>query len=244
MQRLTRSMSADADADDVDVEGDDVEIADGDGDGDVNMDDEGSDNSTVNDDDDDIDDGETPGAAHGSSSSSNGNVIINSGKSQMQADDDDDVEDEDEDKGRNLEDVDESNSVTGAGDEGNAPGGSAMPATSAAAKHDREREKGLLDLLAMMEESAPLIPDSVADHFLAKAGFECSDVRVKRLLALATQKFIADIAQDAFHYSKIRQQSTTKDKKASVKKTVLTVEDLSGALAEHGINIKKPEYFL
>ncbi|KAJ3201994.1 Transcription initiation factor TFIID subunit 12 [Entophlyctis luteolus] len=237
-------MSADADADDVDVEGDDVEIADGDGDGDVNMDDEGSDNSTVNDDDDDIDDGETPGAAHGSSSSSNGNVIINSGKSQMQADDDDDVEDEDEDKGRNLEDVDESNSVTGAGDEGNPPGGSAMPATSAAAKHDREREKGLLDLLAMMEESAPLIPDSVADHFLAKAGFECSDVRVKRLLALATQKFIADIAQDAFHYSKIRQQSTTKDKKASVKKTVLTVEDLSGALAEHGINIKKPEYFL
>ncbi|KAJ3062445.1 Transcription initiation factor TFIID subunit 10 [Rhizoclosmatium hyalinum] len=66
----------------------------------------------------------------------------------------------------------------------------------------------------------------------------------KRLLALATQKFIADVAQDAFHYAKIRQHALSKEKKGAVKKTVLTVEDLSGALSEHGINIKKPDYFV
>ncbi|ORY37055.1 hypothetical protein BCR33DRAFT_663742 [Rhizoclosmatium globosum] len=62
----------------------------------------------------------------------------------------------------------------------------------------------------------------------------------KRLLALATQKFIADVAQDAFHYAKIRQHACQKKRR----KTVLTVEDLSGALSEHGINIKKPDYFV
>ncbi|KAI9328163.1 transcription initiation factor TFIID 23-30kDa subunit-domain-containing protein, partial [Obelidium mucronatum] len=88
---------------------------------------------------------------------------------------------------------------------------------------DERREKGLLDLLALMDECAPLIPDAVTDHYLAQAGFECEDVRVKRLLALATQKFIADVAQDAFHYSKIRQQAMAKEKKTAIKKTVLTI---------------------
>ncbi|KAJ3074439.1 Transcription initiation factor TFIID subunit 10 [Podochytrium sp. JEL0797] len=111
-------------------------------------------------------------------------------------------------------------------------------------KDQERREKNLLDLLATMEDSAPLIPDAVSDYYLAKAGFECDDVRIKRLLALATQKFLADITQDAFHYAKIRQQALSKEKKGVVKKTVLTMEDLSGALGEHGINIKKPEYFL
>ncbi|KAI8613773.1 putative transcription initiation factor tfiid subunit 10 [Chytriomyces sp. MP71] len=95
-----------------------------------------------------------------------------------------------------------------------------------------------------MDGASPLIPDAVTDYYLTRAGFECDDVRVKRLLALATQKFIADIAQDAFHYCKIRQQAATKDKKGAVKKTVMTIDDLGGALAEHGINIKKPEFFI
>ena len=33
-------------------------------------------------------------------------------------------------------------------------------------------------------------------------------MRLKRLLALATQKFIADIAADAYQYSRIRQNSS------------------------------------
>jgi transcription initiation factor TFIID subunit 10 len=37
---------------------------------------------------------------------------------------------------------------------------------------------------------------------------QTNDVRLKRLLALATQKFIADIAADAYQYSRIRQNSS------------------------------------
>lgn len=67
------------------------------------------------------------------------------------------------------------------------------------------------------------------------------------MMALASQKFITDIVQDAFQYSRLRQQSMpAKDKKQQqreTKKTVLTMEDLSPALAEYGINLKRPDYF-
>ncbi|KAI8851964.1 transcription initiation factor TFIID 23-30kDa subunit-domain-containing protein [Chytridium lagenaria] len=111
-------------------------------------------------------------------------------------------------------------------------------------REDERKEKGLGEVLLMMDEYCPIIPDAVTDYYLARAGFECDDVRVKRLLALAAQKFIADIASDAYQHCKIRQQAVQGKEKKSTKKTVLTVDDLSGALAEHGINVKKPEYFM
>ena len=40
-------------------------------------------------------------------------------------------------------------------------------------------------------------------------------MRLKRLLALATQKFIADIATDAYQYSRIRQNSSNANNAAS-----------------------------
>jgi transcription initiation factor TFIID subunit 10 len=76
----------------------------------------------------------------------------------------------------------------------------------------------------------------------------------KRLLALCTQKFISDLATDAYQFSKIRSSSTSsaqipqmgtrigrpgKDKGRSV----LTLEDLSAALGDGGVNIKRPEFY-
>ncbi|CAG8506169.1 11284_t:CDS:2 [Acaulospora colombiana] len=75
-------------------------------------------------------------------------------------------------------------------------------------------------------------------------------------------KFLADIATDAFQYCKIRQQSK-KNVGKGIKycpgtnyffleltnelqqrnKTVLTLEDLTAALSEYGVNIKKPDYY-
>ncbi|KAK9477651.1 putative transcription initiation factor TFIID subunit [Lipomyces japonicus] len=66
------------------------------------------------------------------------------------------------------------------------------------------RDKSLKEFLNMMDDFTPIIPDAVTDYYLMKAGFESSDVRIKRLLALATQKFVADIATDAYQYSRIR----------------------------------------
>ncbi|KAJ3195981.1 Transcription initiation factor TFIID subunit 10 [Irineochytrium annulatum] len=108
---------------------------------------------------------------------------------------------------------------------------------------EEKKERGLGEVLLMMEDYCPVIPDAVTDYYLARAGFECDDIRVKRLLALAAQKFIADIASDAFQHCKIRQQAQQSKDKKTIKRTVLTVDDLSGALAEHGINVKKPEYY-
>ncbi|KAJ2745017.1 hypothetical protein GGI20_002510 [Coemansia sp. BCRC 34301] len=107
-----------------------------------------------------------------------------------------------------------------------------------------QTEKSLAEFLVQMDNYAPIIPEALTDYYLAQAGFECTDVRIKRLLALATQKFISDVATDAFQYNRIRQQAS-KDKKYHNKdrKTVLTMEDLTAALAEYGVNIKKPEYF-
>ncbi|KAK9458496.1 transcription initiation factor TFIID 23-30kDa subunit-domain-containing protein [Lipomyces oligophaga] len=65
------------------------------------------------------------------------------------------------------------------------------------------RDRSLKEFLGMMDDYAPIIPDAVTDYYLMKSGFSSSDVRIKRLLALATQKFISDIATDAYQYSRI-----------------------------------------
>eukprot|EP00048_Salpingoeca_helianthica_P024219 m.30650 g.30650 ORF g.30650 m.30650 type:complete len:176 (-) comp9255_c0_seq1:114-641(-) len=92
-------------------------------------------------------------------------------------------------------------------------------------------------LLESMDDFVPTIPDAVTTHYLRRSGFNTSDPRVIRLITLAAQKFITDVAQDAFQHCK-------HNRKASKEKDlVLTTADLSAALKEHGINIVKPPYF-
>ncbi|KAF9177671.1 Transcription initiation factor TFIID subunit 10 [Haplosporangium sp. Z 767] len=105
------------------------------------------------------------------------------------------------------------------------------------------KDRTLAEFLPMMETYNPIIPDAVTDYYLSRTGFDCDDIRIKRLLALAAQKFVSDIATDAFQYCKVRQQSQ-KRVPGKEKKTVLTMEDLSDALGEYGINVKKPDYFM
>ncbi|KAI8894911.1 transcription initiation factor TFIID 23-30kDa subunit-domain-containing protein [Globomyces pollinis-pini] len=108
----------------------------------------------------------------------------------------------------------------------------------------QSKEESLASTLMMLEDFAPIIPDAVTDYHLARGGLQTDDVRIKRLFALAAQKFISDIATDAMQLAKVRQQATqAKDKKRTDKKAVLTMDDLSAAMAEHGVNIKKPDYF-
>lgn len=147
-------------------------------------------------------------------------------------------------------------------------------------------EKTLSEMLDLMDgDLAPIIPDAVTDYYLSKSGFETSDIRVKRLLALATQKFISDISQDAYEYSRIRsssavynssnpqlrakqllqgqqfvnQQNNTANNLDGTSeqptqtfsanssnqqgKIVLTLEDLSNALSEYGVNTSRPEFY-
>lgn len=136
------------------------------------------------------------------------------------------------------------------------------------------KDKTLDDILDIVEDNPPIIPDAVIDYYLLKNGFNCADVRVKRLLALATQKFVSDIAADAYEYSRIRssvavnnanngqararqlmqgqqqpgqqqisQQQQQQNEKTTASKVVLTVNDLSSAVAEYGLNISRPDFY-
>ncbi|GAU18240.1 hypothetical protein TSUD_175810 [Trifolium subterraneum] len=82
--------------------------------------------------------------------------------------------------------------------------------------------------------------------FTMISGFQCPDVRLTTLVAVATQKFVAEVAGDALQYCKARQASIPKDKRDRQQKDrrlVLTMEDLSKALREYGVNLRHQEYF-
>lgn len=55
--------------------------------------------------------------------------------------------------------------------------------------------RSLSELLLLMDAYSPVLPDEVIDYYLARAGLELNggegDVRIKRLLGLATQKFVS-----------------------------------------------------
>lgn len=76
----------------------------------------------------------------------------------------------------------------------------------------QKKDTSLREFMGKMDDYAPLIPDAVTDYYLTLAGLPPppeTDRRLARLLALATQKFIADIAADAYQYSRIRSTNTT-----------------------------------
>lgn len=76
----------------------------------------------------------------------------------------------------------------------------------------QKKDASLREFLGKMDDYAPLIPDAVTDYYLTVAGLPpppATDRRLARLLALATQKFIADVAADAYQYSRIRSTNTT-----------------------------------
>ncbi|MCD7448251.1 Transcription initiation factor TFIID subunit 12 [Datura stramonium] len=109
-----------------------------------------------------------------------------------------------------------------------------------------EDDAALADFLASLMDYTPTIPDELVEHYLGKSGFQCPDVRLIRLVAVATQKFIADVATDALQHCKARQSAVVKDKRDKQqkdKRLTLTMDDLSKSLQEYGVNVKHQEYF-
>ncbi|TID30722.1 hypothetical protein CANINC_000638 [Pichia inconspicua] len=154
-------------------------------------------------------------------------------------------------------------------------------------------DKTLEELLDLLDDPdfTPIIPDAVTDYYLSKSGLALGgsdeEVKIKRLLALATQKFVSDIATDAYEYSRIRSNTavynannpqtrarallmatmakakgTNNDANDDVnddsqvnnglnpnsanqskEKVTLTMEDLSMALDEHGLNVNRPQFY-
>ncbi|XP_068641002.1 transcription initiation factor TFIID subunit 10-like isoform X4 [Aristolochia californica] len=91
------------------------------------------------------------------------------------------------------------------------------------ARHDDDA--ALTDFLASLMDYAPTIPDELVEHYVAKSGFQCPDVRLQ---------------------CKARQSAAVKDKRDKQqkdKRLILTMEDLSKALREYGVNLRHQEYF-
>lgn len=137
------------------------------------------------------------------------------------------------------------------------------------------KDKTLEEILDLMVDNPPIIPDAVIEYYMRKNGFEDVDIRVKRLLGLVTQKFVSDIANDAYEYSRIRsgiavnnanngqartrqlmlnqqqpgqqqpltQQQQQQNEKTTQSKVVLTINDLSSAVEEYGLNIGRPDFY-
>ncbi|XP_040949191.1 transcription initiation factor TFIID subunit 10 isoform X2 [Gossypium raimondii] len=90
-------------------------------------------------------------------------------------------------------------------------------------KHDDD--SALSDFLASLMDYTPTIPDELVEHYLAKSGFQCPDVRL---------------------HCKARQAAVVKDKREKQqkdKRLILTMDDLSKSLREYGVNVKQQEYF-
>ncbi|KAL1659956.1 transcription initiation factor TFIID 23-30kDa subunit-domain-containing protein [Schizophyllum commune] len=133
-----------------------------------------------------------------------------------------------------------------------AGAGSSAPGPSRQQVEEARKDRTLAEFLLMLDDYEPLIPNEVTDYYLQRVGFECEDVRLKRLLSLAAQKFVADIAGDAYQHARIRTNAAgargrtaapygmSKDKT----RTTLTMDDLSAALSEYGIDARKPDFYL
>ncbi|KAJ8902848.1 hypothetical protein NDN08_006168 [Rhodosorus marinus] len=112
-----------------------------------------------------------------------------------------------------------------------------------------ERSKGLdheevARFVASLSDYHPVIPDELVRYYLAKSGFQCDDVRVERLVALAAQKFLADVCLEALSHARSRQHAIPgKGKQAIDTRLVLSTEDLERALREYGVNMQKPPYY-
>ena len=152
-----------------------------------------------------------------------------------------------------------------------ASSGPANPTMSRREEEESRKDRTLAEFMQLLDGYTPLIPDQVTDFYLERVGFECHDVRLKRLLSLAAEKFVSDIAADAFQYARIRTNAGPGGRpRAQVgaggagaggaaaggaaggalpanardrSRTVLTMDDLSAALGEYGINARRAEYF-
>ena len=59
------------------------------------------------------------------------------------------------------------------------------------------------------------IPDAVTAHFLRNSGCDAKDPRLIRLISIAAQKFISDIANDALQHCKMRSSNSSSSHSSS-----------------------------
>lgn len=117
----------------------------------------------------------------------------------------------------------------------------------------RRREKELADFLVSLDSYQPTLPESVIKHSLQKGGAGTSDERLVKFVALAADRFIATVINDACRYREKRRQAAVATAPANKKgkrdldemdererdrdRECLIFDDLAASLSERGIKI-------
>ncbi|XP_066389672.1 transcription initiation factor TFIID subunit 10-like isoform X2 [Miscanthus floridulus] len=85
------------------------------------------------------------------------------------------------------------------------PGGGMGPGVGGGGDGRHDDEAALTEFLSTLMDYTPTIPDELVEHYLGRSGFQCPDLRLTRLVAVATQKFLSDIASDSLHLLKFQE---------------------------------------
>ncbi|CAD5206545.1 unnamed protein product [Bursaphelenchus okinawaensis] len=102
--------------------------------------------------------------------------------------------------------------------------------------------KTLADFLTEVKAINPVIPDSVAQYYMKKNGLDNEDPRIIRLISIATQKFISDIALDTMQSA--RMQGLGQVKKGNREpRFVINTELLEPVLEEYGVPFDRPNFY-
>lgn len=101
----------------------------------------------------------------------------------------------------------------------------------------------LIDFLQYLNDYKTTLPDLVTKQILNNSGFNTTDPRILRLASITSQKFIANIANDALQHCKMRTANSQNKKAPKDKRYTLLFDDLIPVLSDMGISIKKPQYY-
>jgi transcription initiation factor TFIID subunit 10 len=117
---------------------------------------------------------------------------------------------------------------------------------SASTKSARASIKEKNDFMISLESYTPTIPEAVAKYYMQRSGINVMDERMVKLVALASDYFLAKTVHEAKQMSLLKQapkNKGTKRKEMSasepVAEDIIELEDLERALIEQGVFLRK-----